>query len=132
MMGCMNAHPAPGADIGSAIRRRRQILGWEQKELADRVGVHVNSVQKWESGEHYPRRKLGRLEEVLGISLDSTPPPEPEIPPGVTDAINDHIKPEFRAAALDAVRAALRGEPYPPPSDPGEGAHGGRSTGRTG
>ena len=48
--------------VGMMIKRRRQVLGWNQQELADRVGVHVNSVQKWEAGTHYPGRKLGRVE----------------------------------------------------------------------
>lgn len=60
------------------IRKRRQALDWDQRDLAERVGVHVNSVQKWESGTHYPGRKLGKLEEVLGIRLDTqTGPPLP-------------------------------------------------------
>ncbi|HWU21676.1 MAG TPA: helix-turn-helix transcriptional regulator [Nocardioides sp.] len=46
------AAPArPHQDLGARIRKRRQVLGWKQQELADRIGVHVNSVQKWEKGE---------------------------------------------------------------------------------
>lgn len=96
----MNAHPAPGADIGRAIRRRRQVLGWEQQELADRVGVHVNSVQKWEAGTHYPRRKLGKLEEVLGISLSDKPEPPPR-------RLSEHTKQMMREELGDELAAQL-------------------------
>lgn len=64
--------------VGATIRRRRQALDWEQLELATRVGVHVNTVQKWEAGTHYPMRKLGKLEEVLGVTLDE-PKPRPAL-----------------------------------------------------
>lgn len=68
-------HPAhttrtPYRELGARIRKRRQALGWKQADLAEHVGVHVNSVQKWEKGEQYPERHAGRLEEVLGIPID--------------------------------------------------------------
>lgn len=101
--------------VGAVIRRRRQALGWEQRELAGRVGVHVNSVQKWESGTHYPGRKLGKLEAVLGIRLDGEPEPEPDIlPEGLRDDIRAVVQDKERAAVVESlVEAALRGEPLP-------------------
>ena len=56
--------------VGTLIKKRRQELGWKQPELAERVGVSKTSVTKWETGRHYPGRYLGKLEAVLGISLD--------------------------------------------------------------
>lgn len=94
---------------GAAIRRRRQALDLDQADLAERVGVHVNTVQKWESGIHYPGRKLGKLEQVLGISLDEEP--EQDImPPGLRERINEVLPPEAAARVAEAVEAALRGE----------------------
>lgn len=56
--------------IGTKIRKRRQELGLTQAQLADRVGADESSVINWESGRHFPKRKLGAIEAVLGISLD--------------------------------------------------------------
>lgn len=38
----------------SIIKRRRNLLGLSQQELADRVGVPHSSVSYWESGERSP------------------------------------------------------------------------------
>lgn len=56
-------------DIGTRIRKRRQELGLTQQQLADRLEVAESSVVSWETGKHYPKRKLGALEAVLGINL---------------------------------------------------------------
>lgn len=55
--------------LGTRIRKRRQQLRLTQKQLGELVGADESSVINWESGRHYPRRKLGALEAVLG-SLD--------------------------------------------------------------
>ena len=62
--------------IGTRIARRRQRLGLSQADLADRVGVSESSVVNWEKDKHYPRRHLGKLEFVLGVSLTEAPAPE--------------------------------------------------------
>lgn len=101
--------------VGATIRRRRQALGWEQRELAERVGVHINSVQKWEAGTHYPGRKAGKLEQVLGISLDGPEPEEPELPtPAELEDLKAHIREVLGDDAdpfLEALDAAVTGVP---------------------
>lgn len=102
--------------VGATIRRRRQALGWEQQELADRVGVHVNSVQKWEAGTHYPGRKAGKLEQVLGIRLDGDPDPgEPELPtPAELEDLRRHaveVLGDDAGPFLEALDAAVTGAP---------------------
>lgn len=102
--------------VGAIIRRRRHVLGWEQQELADRVGVHVNSVQKWESGTHYPGRKGGKLEQVLGIRLDDGPgPEEPELPaPAELEDLRAHIHEvlgDDAGPVEDALEAVVTGAP---------------------
>lgn len=105
------------ARVGATIRRRRQALGWTQHELAERVGVHVNAVTKWENGQHYPGRKLGKLEAVLGISLADEPEPD-ILPPGMRDNIRAFLPPD-RAAVVEAVmEAAVRGDPLPAVTEP--------------
>lgn len=60
---------ATDPDIGTRIRKRRQEMHLSQKQLADRVGVNESAVVSWETGRHYPSRKLGALEAVLGVSV---------------------------------------------------------------
>jgi len=96
---------------GARIRKRRQVLGLDQRELAERVGVHVNSIQKWESGAHFPGRKLGRLEQVLGISLDDEP--EAAVPPGLADYIRNRsgLPAEIREQAIAVLEDFLSRPP---------------------
>lgn len=54
---------------GRAIARARQLKGWTQAQLAAELGVHLNSVQKWEAGEHFPARNWAAVEELLGITI---------------------------------------------------------------
>ncbi len=61
--------------IGTTIARRRQVLGMTQQQLADALGVSKSTVANWESGKHFPLRKLGKVEAVLGIRLDENPQP---------------------------------------------------------
>jgi len=68
------------ATMGARIRKRRQVLGMRQHELAAKVGVDRSAVSNWERGRHLPQRYQGKLEEVLGISLDEEPQFRP-IPP---------------------------------------------------
>ena len=56
--------------IGTKIARRRQVLGMTQQDLAAELGVSKSTVANWETGKHFPRRYIGRVEDVLGISLD--------------------------------------------------------------
>jgi len=61
---------ADAGNIGTRIARRRQVLGMTQADLAARTGVTKTAVVNWESGRHFPKRKLGLIEQVLGISLE--------------------------------------------------------------
>lgn len=56
--------------LGVRIARRRHVLGLTQAELAAEVGVGKSTVVAWENGHHFPKRKLGKLEAVLGITLN--------------------------------------------------------------
>lgn len=105
---------AESTPIGTRIARRRQVLGMRQEDLAARVGVSRAAVANWESGKHFPQRKLGAVEEALGISLDSPAGPEPDImPEGLREAIREELSPEEARRVEAAVEAALRDEPMP-------------------
>lgn len=57
-------------DIGQAIKDRRRRLGWDQDELAQRVGASRKWVIEVEKGK--PRAEIGlllRALDVLGLRL---------------------------------------------------------------
>jgi transcriptional regulator with XRE-family HTH domain len=103
------------ARTGARIRARRQILDMTQQELADALGVDRASVAGWESGKHYPLRKLGAIEHVLGVSLGGDDAGPVIIPPSLRRMI-ERLTPEER----DWVLAELT---RPPADDPAADGH---------
>lgn len=98
--------------VGARIAKRRHQLDWSQVELAERLGVSPSTVANWERGASYPKKKLGKVEQVLGVTLDGD---EPESEPAwLTDLrrrIYDELPPDRAAKVEAAVEAALEGEP---------------------
>lgn len=94
-----------------------------QEDLARKLGVSKSSVANWESGKHFPKRKLGAVEAVLGINLDSEPEPDPEpVAERTREAfINAGWSPEradYFVAIIEGVRdgtiaVTRRGSPAP-------------------
>ena len=117
--------------VGARIAKRRHQLDWSQVELARKLGVSPSTVANWERGASYPKKKLGKVEQVLGISLDGEPEPEPAVPQSVIDAIRRAVPdPEDQDRAIGAVERELRGEP--PPTGPGAAARSSGSPRRAG
>jgi transcriptional regulator with XRE-family HTH domain len=57
-------------DFGDAVRAARKRSGWSQTELAQRCGVHLNTVSQVERGSADPRLStLQALAAALGLSL---------------------------------------------------------------
>ena len=58
--------------VSKLIRERRELEGWRQEDLADRLSVSRNTIGRWEAGEFQPsdemRRKLAQT--LGGISLE--------------------------------------------------------------
>lgn len=52
------------------FREARLIAGMTQRELADKLGISMVSVSKWESGKGLPKAK--RIKEVAD-ALNTTP-----------------------------------------------------------
>lgn len=53
-------------DLLNNIKDLRKAKGYTQSELADKVGVKLRQVQRWEAGEGLPEKKhLDKLVEVL-------------------------------------------------------------------
>lgn len=100
--------------VGGRIARRRHQLGWSQVELASKLNVSPSTVANWERGAAYPSKKLGKVEQVLGISLDSEPESEPDVmPPGLRERIYEVLSPDEARRVEQVVEATLRGEPLP-------------------
>ena len=65
-------YPCP---MDNRIREFRERRGWSQSELAERVGVHWQTVQRVESGKTEPgTAKMSRYAEALGVSLEALRP----------------------------------------------------------
>lgn len=59
------------------IKHYRLLRGWNQSELAKRIGISPQSVQAWESHDTTPRaRIIPRVAEVLGVQARA-PRPSP-------------------------------------------------------
>ena len=73
---------AANPPLGTMIRRARERKRLSQRELAaEKLGVSRSAVNAWERDRARPQSSIGALEQVLGIRLDGTPEPEPELIP---------------------------------------------------
>lgn len=60
-----------GERLGDRIARLRRAKGWNQRELAERVGTRGAQISKYERGTYVPRADiLSRLGDSLGVSTD--------------------------------------------------------------
>lgn len=86
--------------IGTRIRKRRQVLGMTQDDLAAQLHVSRSTVANWESGKHFPLRYLGAVEHVLGIDLSdgSAPPLSPR-----AQRMLDELTPQELAQLVEYV-----------------------------
>jgi transcriptional regulator with XRE-family HTH domain len=58
--------------MDSPLRRWRRSQGLTQAELAQRCGVELNTVARWEQQIRIPRgEQLEKLAEVTGLSLEA-------------------------------------------------------------
>ena len=102
--------------VGVKIRKRRQVLGMTQQELADKLHVAKSTVANWERGKHFPLRYLGAVENALGIDLDpdvARPPIDPAL-----QRMIDGLSPEEKAHVIEQLTGT---RPAPEDPDPGQG-----------
>lgn len=64
-----NDEPELSNDFHLRLRNARQTKGWSQKELANRMNVRINSIQKAESGTRPTDDLINKLEKVLDVDL---------------------------------------------------------------
>ncbi len=54
------------------LRQLRDDRGWTQAELAERVGIHANTLARLERGEHAPSEPVRRLIALtFGVGTDA-------------------------------------------------------------
>src|ERR1700704_2742273 len=59
-------------DVGGRVRTRRLLLGMNQEELAKRLGLTFQQVQKYESGANrVSASRLWEIAEVLGVTPEN-------------------------------------------------------------
>ena len=67
--------PKPGRRVGERIRRWRRSRNRSQRWLADEVGVHVNTVARWErNGIDPDHAALPRIAAALGVAVGELGP----------------------------------------------------------
>jgi transcriptional regulator with XRE-family HTH domain len=61
-----------GMAIDSPLRRWRKMRGYTQEELGRFLGVHLDSVNRWEQAKRAPHRKvLERIMAFTGLSPEA-------------------------------------------------------------
>jgi transcriptional regulator with XRE-family HTH domain len=61
------------ADVGTLVREARQLAGFSQAQLADRIGTKQSVVSRWERGQDEPRLStLARILQACGFEADLT------------------------------------------------------------
>lgn len=99
--------------MGRRIKRARERHRLSQRQLAERLGVDVKSIDNWEHDRTRPRSSIGALEHVLGISIDGGQ----ELPPEVAANLHDQsimniwegtLSPEEKMIAIRALLAFRR------------------------
>jgi transcriptional regulator with XRE-family HTH domain len=62
-------HPVD-AHVGKRIRHRRWMVGMTQQQLADRVGIKFQQIQKYETGmNRVSASRLWDVAEALGVAI---------------------------------------------------------------
>lgn len=58
-------------NIGERLKKYRKEKRMTQKDVADRAGVTVTSVSRWENGEREPTfRDVEKIAEALGVTME--------------------------------------------------------------
>lgn len=96
-------------NLGETIRDAREKKNWTQDQLAQTLGVSVMTIKNWEVGRHSPKNAIGRIEDVLGVTLRSVTEQRPT-GPGIDKASDAQLIGELltRLSERDATIAELR------------------------
>lgn len=107
---------------GAMIRRARQEAGMKQRDLAERMGVHVTTVGYWERNKFFPEQHWAALNKLLHINLTAPggspagQEPDSTVPPEVLEMIRRYYPdPEQQRRAILALEELE--EPNGPPGE---------------
>lgn len=90
---------ALAARLGEMLRRQRQDLAMSQADIAERIGVSPQQVQKYEAGRNQPSlMRAAMLRRATGVSLDEL----------VDDALGDPAEPPEQATDVMYLLRDLR------------------------
>ena len=97
--------------LGSQIRIARKKLGLSQEELAERAGVHHNTIARWERGELDPRgtsiaKHASALNTTVAYLTGETDAPER---PDHFGEVNEMIKPGPEAVKEPQIKTEDKG-----------------------
>jgi transcriptional regulator with XRE-family HTH domain len=104
----MRVHP-----VVDAIRQAYKARGWTRRQLADRAGIHLHTVDAWEYKGVAPRLdQLTAVADALGLRLDLVPPAElPEGRPHVrVEPPMKFGRPHIRGISCDAIADVVLAE----------------------
>jgi len=58
-------------NLGTNVKRLRKERGWSQTELAEKVGVHLNHINRIETGKYMPvLDTVVKLADLFEVSID--------------------------------------------------------------
>ncbi len=78
-------------EFGECLFKLRKNAGMSQEELAEHVGVHLNTISQWENGFFLPKTsKLKKLAEALNVTE--------------VELLNGPVKQEFEVKIIMGVR----------------------------
>jgi transcriptional regulator with XRE-family HTH domain len=70
-LGCKVVKSRLKEQIGTQIRQERKRRGFNQAQLAERLGVDIGTVSRWETGKNAPTgAQLAALKDAFGVSGD--------------------------------------------------------------
>ncbi|HWN43412.1 MAG TPA: helix-turn-helix transcriptional regulator [Thermoanaerobaculia bacterium] len=102
--------------LGDRIARLRRALGWNQSDLAARVGCKLAQISKYERNAYEPRlATLSRMAAVFGTSTDylitgrEAPHLEPDRLIAIWPAL-ERLPRDLRNEIADFLNAVLRAE----------------------
>lgn len=90
------------ATFGDRVTAAREAAGLEQSDLADRLGVHLETIEAWENDRVEPRsNKLQMLAGLLSVSMVWLMTGEGDDSAGVPEPVSGH---PGMQAVLDELR----------------------------
>lgn len=101
--------------VGARIRKARKAKGWTHQYLADRMGVGVRTVQRWQTGRNPKTGKswLPRLGRLMDLADELEVPRSYFVETDVSTPTDLRAQVEALAQEVEQLRRELRGDDEP-------------------